>query len=99
MNLVAKEGPTVNVRNGVLILSERAGACQQLRDHVLAVTPTDLEGTIQALYQALTMPADERKLHSDALKQSLEAEDITAWLHHQLTDVTTLTLEKLRQAT
>ncbi len=99
MNLVAKEGPTVNERDGVLILSERAGACQQLRDYVLPVTPTDLEGTIQALYQALTMPADERKRRSDALKKSVEAEDITAWLHHQLSDVTALTLETLKQAT
>ncbi|GAJ15009.1 unnamed protein product, partial [marine sediment metagenome] len=60
MNLVAKEGPTVNNRDGVLILSETVGACEQLGQNALTVAPADLEGTTQALYTALTMPADER---------------------------------------
>jgi trehalose 6-phosphate synthase len=98
MNLVAKEGPTVNTRDGVLILSERAGACQQLRQHTLPVTPTDLEGTMEALHQALTMSPEERKRRAEALKRSIEGEDITLWLYQQLSDANAIALEMLEQA-
>jgi len=99
MNLVAKEGPTVNTRDGVLILSERAGACQQLRQHALPVTPTDLEGTMEALHQALTMTPEERKQRAEALKRSVAEEDITLWLYQQLSDANALALEMLQEAT
>ena len=55
MNLVAKEGALLNDRNGVLILSEGAGACQQLGEDSLLISPADVEGTADAIYQALTM--------------------------------------------
>ena len=55
MNLVAKEGPLVNERDGVLVLSEMAGSYEQLSEYALGVTPTDLEGTVRALRAALTM--------------------------------------------
>ncbi len=94
MNLVAKEGPTVNDRDGVLILSETVGACEQLGENALSVTPTDLEGTTRALYEALTMPSDERKKRATALKRSIEKEDITNWLFHLLEDVANLIGER-----
>ncbi|GAG79710.1 unnamed protein product, partial [marine sediment metagenome] len=72
MNLVAKEGPTVNNCDGVLILSETTGAHQQLGQNALTVAPTDLEGTTQALYAALTMPPDERHGRATGLKRSIE---------------------------
>ena len=53
MNLVAKEGPTVNSRDGVMILSETVGACEQLRGDVLVVSPADLEGFLDQLLQVL----------------------------------------------
>ena len=90
MNLVAKEGPTVNNRDGVLILSETVGACEQLGKNALTVAPADLEGTTQALYTALTMPADEKKKYAAALKKSIEEEDITNWLLHLLEDAVSL---------
>ena len=90
MNLVAKEGPTVNNRDGVLILSETAGACEQLGQDALVVAPTDLEGTTQALYAALTMPPDERHRRATELKRSIEEEDITNWLLHLLEDAVNL---------
>ena len=93
MNLVSKEGPTVNNRDGVLILSETAGAHEQLGQDALTVAPTDLEGTTQALYTALTMPADERKKRAAALKKSIEEEDITNWLYHLLEDAVSLIQE------
>jgi trehalose 6-phosphate synthase len=86
MNLVAKEGPTVNKRDGVLILSETVGAHEQLGQNCLTVAPADIEGTTQALYAALMMPADERRQRAAALKQQVEAEDVTNWLWHLLDD-------------
>ncbi len=90
MNLVSKEGPLVNQNDGVLILSELAGAHEQLQEHVLAVSPTDLEGTVRALQTALTMPADERHRRAQALRQIVIDEDIIRWLEHQLNDLTAL---------
>ncbi len=93
MNLVAKEGPTVNNCDGVLILSETVGAYEQLGQNALTVAPTDLEGTTQALYAALTMPADERNKRATALKKSIEEEDITNWLYQLLKDAASLIQE------
>ena len=94
MNLVAKEGPTVNNRDGVLILSETVGAHEQLGQNALTVAPTDLEGTTQALYTALTMPPDERNKHATRLKRAIEEEDITNWLLHLLEDAVNLIEER-----
>ena len=90
MNLVAKEGPTLNTRDGVLILSETAGAYEQLREGVLPVSPADVEGTAQALYQALTMPPEERRERATALREKIEQEDATHWLARQMEDLAAL---------
>lgn len=94
MNLVAKEGPTVNNRDGVLILSETVGACEQLGQNALTVAPADLEGTTQALYTALMMPADERKKRATELKKSIEEKDVTDWLSCLLEDAVNLVEER-----
>jgi len=94
MNLVAKEGPVVNNRDGVLILSETVGACEQLGQSALTVAPADLEGTTQALYTALTMPPDERSRRAAELKRSIAEEDITDWLLHLLGDAVNLVEER-----
>jgi trehalose 6-phosphate synthase len=99
MNLVAKEGPTVNNRDGVLVLSETVGAHDQLGQNALTVSPTDLEGTTQALYTALTMPLSERKKRAAALKKAIEEEDITDWLLHLLGDAVSLVEERSATAT
>ncbi|MFH1487143.1 MAG: trehalose-6-phosphate synthase, partial [Chloroflexota bacterium] len=90
MNLVAKEGPTVNARNGVLVLSESVGAHDQLKESALSICPADIEGTCQALYAALNMPAEERSRRAAALKKAVEEEDITNWLCRQIEDLMTL---------
>ena len=90
MNLVAKEGPVVNNRDGVLILSETTGAHKQLAAGVLSVSPADIEGTMQAMYQALTMSPEEREKRATTLAQIIEAEDITHWIHSQLADIRSL---------
>ena len=90
MNLVAKEGPVVNERNGVLVLSEAAGAHERLKIGALSVAPADIEGTTRALYQALTMPSAERAERNRAMVETIEREDITNWLMSQLTDLAAL---------
>ena len=44
LNLVAKEGPLVNTRDGVLVLSENAGAHEELAPWALTVNPFDVGG-------------------------------------------------------
>ncbi|MCJ7522890.1 MAG: trehalose-6-phosphate synthase, partial [Dehalococcoidia bacterium] len=46
MNLVAKEGPIVSAKDSVLVLSESAGAHEQLGEHVVSVAPADIEGMV-----------------------------------------------------
>jgi trehalose 6-phosphate synthase len=87
MNLVSKEGPLVNKGDGVLILSELAGSSEQLSDYSLNISPTDLEGTVRALHQALTMPEDERRRRASALKALIQEQDITHWLESQFRDL------------
>jgi trehalose 6-phosphate synthase len=99
MNLVAKEGPTVNKRDGVLILSETVGAWEQLAQNVLTVASTDLEGTMQALYAALTMPPDEKNRRATALKRSIEQEDLNNWLFCLLRDAVNLVEERSGMST
>ncbi|MEA1958385.1 MAG: trehalose-6-phosphate synthase [Chloroflexota bacterium] len=97
MNLVSKEGPVVNKCDGVLVLSETAGAFEQLREDALTVTPTDLDGMTDALYRALTMAPDEKKRRASSLKKSIKNEDIALWLNQQLCDVTALALDEPQQ--
>lgn len=92
MNLVAKEGPLVNQRDGVVILSERTGARQQLEPGALVISPCDVYATAEALHQALTMPAEERAVRSARLCRLVEENDINDWLNSQLETLKTLNL-------
>ena len=60
LNLVAKEGPAVNRRDGLLCLSREAGAYEELRTAVIPVHPYDLDDAAGALDRALATPLDER---------------------------------------
>ena len=92
MNLVAKEGPIVNQRHGALILSERAGARQQLESGALVISPCDVYATAEALHQTLTMPPEERQERSERLRWIIEQEDIYFWLDRQLETIAELNL-------
>ena len=87
INLVAKEGPVVNTRNGVLVLSESSGTYPQLSEGSLGVSPADIEGTMQALYQAIAMTTEERKRRADILANAVRQEDINSWICRQLEDI------------
>jgi trehalose 6-phosphate synthase len=92
MNLVAKEGPIVNQRDGVLILSERTGANQQLGVGAIVIPPCDVYATAEAMHQALIMPEAEKKGKAHLLKWIIEKEDIVDWLCRQLKTIEELGL-------
>jgi trehalose 6-phosphate synthase len=87
MNLVAKEGPIVNERDGVLVLSEGAGAYEQLKAGALSIAAADVEGTARALEQALEMGQAERAARVAILRRSIVRQDIGWWLERQLADL------------
>ncbi|MDQ3669248.1 MAG: trehalose-6-phosphate synthase [Actinomycetota bacterium] len=87
MNLVAKEGPLVNTRDGVLILSENAGAHEELGRYALSVNPFDVEGQAQAIEQAISMAADEKRARLEAIRERIREHDIRSWIESQLRDV------------
>jgi trehalose 6-phosphate synthase len=87
MNLVSKEAPLVNDRDGVLILSENAGAHEELGEWALTVNPFDVHGQAEAIYTALTMPVDERRRRARALCETVREHDVEAWIDAQLADL------------
>ncbi|MBN1230540.1 MAG: trehalose-6-phosphate synthase [Anaerolineales bacterium] len=92
MNLVAKEGPIMNQKNGVLILSERAGASQQLGPGAKIISPFDIYATAEAIHQALNMGEDEKREKAYMLRHIIENNDIHDWFYHQLETVIKLDL-------
>jgi trehalose 6-phosphate synthase len=90
MNLVAKEGPVVNQKDGVMVLSELTGAREQLEDGALVISPCDVYATAEALYQALTMPATERHTRAEKLRRIVEENDINAWFCSQINEISRL---------
>ncbi len=90
MNLVAKEAPLVNQRDGVIVLSENTGAYEELGAWVLSVNPYDVEGTAEALREALEMPDEERSRRADAVREHVRANDVRAWVAAQLDDLEAL---------
>ena len=87
LNLVAKEAPLVNERDGVLILSENAGAHEELGAWALSVNPFDLEEQAQALHTALQMGRRERHARLEAIREHVRTHDVGAWLEMQLEDL------------
>lgn len=87
MNLVAKEGPLLNDREGVLVLSRNAGAIAELEDWALPVDPVDIAGTADALHAALQMPEEERRERARGLRGAAEARTPADWIGEQLRDL------------
>jgi trehalose 6-phosphate synthase len=84
LNLVAKEAPLVNERDGVLILSENAGAHEELGDWALTINPFDVAGQADAIHCALEMPAEERHERIEAIRAWVREHDLAAWIDVQL---------------
>jgi trehalose 6-phosphate synthase len=80
LNLVAKEGPALNRRDGVLCLSPEVGAYAELERAVLPVHPYDIEQAAGALDLALAMPLDERATRAAHLRELATARSPRDWL-------------------
>jgi trehalose 6-phosphate synthase len=87
MNLVAKEAPLVNTRDGVLILSENAGVHDELGEWALTVNPFDVSGQAEAIHEALTMAVAERRRRRAAIVAQVREHHIGRWIDAQLADV------------
>jgi trehalose 6-phosphate synthase len=87
MNLVAKEAAVINERDGVLVLSENAGAHEELGEHALTVNPFDVDDQADAIHRALTMPDTERRHRARTLRQTVRTNTIEDWVEAQLTDI------------
>ncbi len=85
LNLVAKEGPIVNRRDGVVCLSPEAGAYDELEPAVLPAHPYDLDQTARALHEAFTMPAAAKRDQAARLRDLASAHTPASWLQAQIT--------------
>jgi trehalose 6-phosphate synthase len=84
MNLVAKEAPLVNTRDGVVVLSENAGSHAELGEWALTVNPFDVEGQARAIHEALSLDAGDRRSRLDAITTHVREHDVNEWLELQL---------------
>jgi trehalose 6-phosphate synthase len=87
MNLVAKEGPMVNERAGVSILSENTGAHEELGACALTVNPFDIQELADSIHAALTMPFEERRRRHQNLVEIVTARNPGDWVDEQLSDI------------
>ncbi len=79
MNLVAKEFIATRVNlDGVLILSEMAGASKELFEALL-VNPFDLNSMVDAIYKALTMSLIEQKERNRSMQKRLKRYTVQLW--------------------
>jgi trehalose 6-phosphate synthase len=87
MNLIAKEAPLVNERDGVVVLSENTGAHEELGGWAITVNPFDIAGQAEALHVALELPQPERRARLEAIRRQVRDHDIAAWIEGQLEDL------------
>ena len=87
MNLVAKEGPLVNERDGVSILSENTGAHEEPGEFALSVNPFDVQELADAIYSALMMSPEARERRARGLKEIVTSRDPGDWIDEQIADI------------
>jgi trehalose 6-phosphate synthase len=79
MNLVAKEFVAArDDHRGVLVLSELAGAAQELRD-ALIINPYDVDGFAAAMAAAVDMPLEEQARRMRSLRRIVAGRDVFNW--------------------
>jgi len=87
LNLVAKEAPLVNERDGVLVLSENAGVHEELGAWAVSVNPFDLQAQAVAIGAALEMPRPERRARLEAIRDQVHAQGLEQWVGALLDDL------------
>ena len=89
LNLVAKEAPLVNDRDGVLVLSRQAGAFEELGDWAVGVDPLDVDGQAEAIERAIALPRDRRRAWLGAIRAHVRTHDLDAWASRELRELET----------
>jgi trehalose 6-phosphate synthase len=81
MNLVAKEYCACQIEgNGVLVLSEFAGASEQLGRWAVLVNPYDIDCVADAIKLAVLMTPAERRAAMEKLRGNIREQDVHWWL-------------------
>lgn len=79
MNLVAKEYIACRAsKDGVLILSETAGAADELADAIL-VNPNDRQEVADSILKGLTMPVQEQRKRVEKMQHRISSNDVVEW--------------------
>jgi trehalose 6-phosphate synthase len=88
MNLVAKEFIAAQDPEdpGVLVLSQFAGAAEQMQE-ALIVNPYDAVAIAEAVYRAIHMPLEERKIRWASLMDGINRQDLIWWRNRFLNAV------------
>jgi trehalose 6-phosphate synthase len=87
LNLVVKEGALINRSDGVIVLSENAGAHEELHEHVLSINPFDIMATADAMHRGLVMSVEERRRRNAAAREVVRTNDIARWITRQVQDI------------
>lgn len=81
MNLVAKEYCACRIeQNGVLILSQFAGAAEQLKTGALLVNPYDVEEVADTILDAFRMTEAERIMRMKRMRRVVREENVFRWV-------------------
>jgi trehalose 6-phosphate synthase len=87
MNMVALEAATV-MKQGVLVLSAKAGAHGLLKEGVLSVNdPRNTQEMADHLYEALMMSPEERRSKTARARKIVEKNDLLQWQYKQFSDI------------
>jgi trehalose 6-phosphate synthase len=87
LNLVSKEAPLVNTRDGAVVLSENTGSAEELGDWTVMVNPFDVAAQAEAIHEALQMPGNERRRRLEAIRAHVREHDVSRWLADQLAEL------------
>ena len=94
MNLVAKEFIAAREdEDGVLILSQFAGASRELRD-ALVVNPYDSEQLASAIKFALAMPSEERQARMQRMRRNVREHNVYRWAAELISELCDIRLEQ-----
>ncbi len=87
LNLVAKESVLLNERDAVLLLSEGAGAWDELSADVVPIDAYDVVAAADAMDRALAMEGDERARRAARLRRTVAERTPARWFADQLAQV------------
>jgi trehalose 6-phosphate synthase len=79
----------VNDRNGVLVLSENAGAYEELGDLVVGVDPFDVDAQASALRRAVELEPEGRRNLLAGIRARVRTHDLEAWAERELGELET----------